>query len=109
MSSLHLCPQLCEPLACSPDLGLQDVVFSIVCLKDLLIGLWLLCIVNGIVYQESKVWVTGQSVVRCGTFLAQALLPGRGKQCLVRLSSLFLWGIWQGFQKSSLLLNSELY
>ena len=41
--SLNLCPQFYEPLACSYDLGLQDVVFNKVCLIILLIDLQLLC------------------------------------------------------------------
>lgn len=56
---------LSSAFGCSPDLGLQNAVFSIVRLKDLLIGLWSLCILDGFVYQESKVLVIGQSVGRC--------------------------------------------
>lgn len=49
LKSLDLCPQLCEPLACSPDTGVQNAVFSIVGLKVLLVGLLLLCTVDGAV------------------------------------------------------------
>lgn len=52
LKSLDLCPQLCEPLACSPDTGVQNAVFSIVGLKVLLVGLLLLCTVDGAVLQE---------------------------------------------------------
>lgn len=47
LKSLDLRPQLCEPLAGSPNTGMQDPVFSIVCLKVLLVGLLLLCAVDG--------------------------------------------------------------
>lgn len=47
LKSLDLCPQLCEPLACSPNSGMQNAVFSIVSFKVLLIGLLLLCAVDG--------------------------------------------------------------
>lgn len=52
LKSLDLCPQLCEPLACSPNSSMQNAVLSIVGLKVLLIGLLLLCAVDGSVLQE---------------------------------------------------------
>lgn len=55
LKSLDLCPQLCEPLAGSPNTGMQDPVFSIVCLKVLLVGLLLLCAVDGSVLPIRKV------------------------------------------------------
>lgn len=47
LKSLDLRPQLCEPLAGSPNTGMQNTVFSVVCLKVLLVGLLLLCAVDG--------------------------------------------------------------
>lgn len=55
LKSLDLRPQLCEPLAGSPNTGMQDPVFSIVCLKVLLVGLLLLCAVDGSVLPIRKV------------------------------------------------------
>ena len=46
------------------NLGMQDAAFSIICLKALLISLLLLCIVDGLVLQETKVLLMALSVVR---------------------------------------------
>lgn len=55
LKSLDLRPQLCEPLAGSPNTSMQDPVFSIVCLKVLLVGLLLLCAVDGSILPISEV------------------------------------------------------
>ena len=46
-------------MACGPDSGMMDAVFSIVCLKVRFIDLLLLCIVDGSVLQETKVPLIG--------------------------------------------------
>ena len=63
LKSLHLHCQLCGLVACSPDLGMMDAVFSIVCLKVLFIDLLLFCMVDGSVLQETKVLLIGPLVV----------------------------------------------
>ena len=59
MKSLHLHCLLCGLVACSPDSGMMDAVFSTVCLKVRFIGLLLLCTVDGSVLQETKVLLIG--------------------------------------------------